>query len=184
MRLCAVFCWHDSTWPYMVFVAIFMVMSLSTVWWEACPLTPWSRILRWFPSDLKKGLKKMKKQDWQSHSNTPWHILSICNIPWYLKQKLQSETFRNVPFSVFPQSQEGVEEKNPGLRDRLVLDLQEFNRIYPPKCLEKLQEMLIATMTMTSRSNGFEPHLSGLKESYSNPSHRRMCHSEINSTIQ
>lgn len=36
--------------------------------------------------------------------------------------------------------QEGVEEKNPGLRDRLVLDLQEFNRIYPPKCLEKLQE--------------------------------------------
>jgi hypothetical protein len=77
-----------------------------------------------------------------------------------------------------------VEEKNPGLRDRLVLDLQEFNRIYPPKCLEKLQEMLIATMTMTNRSNGFEPHLSGLKESYSSLSHRRMCHSEINSTIQ
>eukprot|EP00435_Cladocopium_sp_Y103_P045728 s1157_g13.t1 len=39
--------------------------------------------------------------------------------------------------------QDGVEEKNPGLRDRLVRDLQEFNRVYPPKCLEVLQETVL-----------------------------------------
>ena len=47
-----------------------------------------------------------------------------------------------------------MEEKNPGLRDRLVLDLQEFNRIYPPKCLEVLQEMVGVT---TNRLHGLSP---------------------------
>jgi len=36
--------------------------------------------------------------------------------------------------------QEGVEENNPNLRPRLTLDLKEFNRVYPPGPLQKLQE--------------------------------------------
>eukprot|EP00434_Breviolum_minutum_P029697 symbB.v1.2.026253.t2/scaffold2581.1/size75808/2 len=35
---------------------------------------------------------------------------------------------------------EGVEENNPNLRPRLTLDLKEFNRVYPPGPLQKLQE--------------------------------------------
>ena len=39
--------------------------------------------------------------------------------------------------------QEGVEEKNPGLRERLVLDLKEFNRVYAPEPLALLQAVAI-----------------------------------------